>query len=85
MTNIWFPREARTKIMSLMNFLVTIMLTGGVVISSLGFTNYDDKNTEQSNLDIGRQRFNYIIAGEAIFSALVFLPMLYFFRKKSNQ
>lgn len=42
MAMIWFPKEKRIQIIALLNFLVIVCLTGGVLISSMAFYGYNN-------------------------------------------
>ncbi|CAD8157072.1 unnamed protein product [Paramecium pentaurelia] len=79
----WFPTNQRTKLMTMLNFIVTFSGILGYIIPPIFFAGVSiDENTPKDVLDTGDSRFMYLLFSEAVFSAVFLIPLLIFFETK---
>ncbi|CAD8065070.1 unnamed protein product [Paramecium sonneborni] len=79
----WFPSSQRTKLMTMLNFIVTFSGILGYIIPPIFFAGVTiDERSPQDVLDTGDSRFMYLLFSEAVFSAVFLIPLLIFFETK---
>ncbi|CAD8153438.1 unnamed protein product [Paramecium octaurelia] len=75
----WFPTNQRTKLMTMLNFIVTFSGILGYIVPPIFFAGIIiDEKSPQHVLDTGDSRFMYLLFSEAAFSIAFLVPLLIF-------
>lgn len=84
LSKLWFHPENRTKIMTLLNVLVTLSLGVGNVIPSIFFRDYKFSPEDINSIHEGHRNFKRLLFFEAIFVCVFMVALIILFRSKKS-